>query len=195
MNLDEFEAPDLSDAGFFPERYLEGAPSDGRMKGVLFNDLERLVGPGQLGASARERYVAFKDYSTAEWCRVLHDAAKRAYPRMATRAALHRLGLRAYEAFGASTAGRVMFAMTGRDLGAIYRMAPRIVGMVHRGPVLEIESLGEGLMVLRARNIWDFPDCYSIGVWRSPAVSFGERCEVRIRRYSICDMDYLLDFR
>ncbi|MEM7604702.1 MAG: DUF2378 family protein, partial [Myxococcota bacterium] len=131
MNLDNFVTPDMSDVGFRPQEYLAQAPSSATMKGVLFNDLAKLVGREQLGPSARPRYIAFKDYPLREWMEVLLYASREAFPRQPKREALHRLGLRAYEAFGASRIGKVMFAMAGRDLRALYGMAPRIIGVAN----------------------------------------------------------------
>jgi hypothetical protein len=72
-------------------------------------------------------------------------------------------------------------------------MAPRVIALANPTPTLQIEEVSAHALLLRVRNTWDFPDCYTVGVLEGPAGSFGRRCVVRFQQHSVCDIDFLIE--
>jgi len=137
----------------------------------------------------RREYIPFKDYPVSEHNQLLLACAMAAYPDVPIREGLRRLGRDALRTFLESLAGRVVFAAAGRNFDAALGLVARSYGIT--GPVgtaTVVERTPEAA-VIELRQIYNFADCYHVGVFEAALDHFRQPGEILIRVRSICDVD------
>src|SRR5688572_13951778 len=157
---------------------------------MYFEQVARAARP--LGVPCESRYVAFRDYPLSDLMRLLAGAAKACYPGRPTREALHLMGRDAFGTLMSSVAGRVMFTFALGDAHSALRLAPQAykASVSHcsvRVPVCTPEQV-----VLELRNLWNFPECYQVGVLEAGSAAFGPLPHLKTRVLSACDVDVLV---
>jgi uncharacterized protein (TIGR02265 family) len=190
----EFEHPDWS-APLDVAARVRAAPADATVKGMFFDgpirEAYRRTGerPGQ------GRYVPFKDYPLTHHVQVLAACAMSAYPGLPVREGLRRLGRDAFTTFLESLSGRIVLSMAGRGYDAALDLVARsyrIAGPV--GTATVTERTPEAAVV-RLHDIFNFPDCYHVGIFEAAMEHFGKRGQVLLRVRSPSDVDLKLAVR
>jgi len=189
-----FGRPDW-DAPIDVDGRLEGAPSDGWVRGMFFQGLVDFVRAKTGQPVGRERYLAFKAYPLREYIELLASLAGAAFPDVPLREGLRRLGHRAYPNLMASTIGRVLFSVAANDFGE----ALRLVGQVYRvvanpGRVL-VAQVEPGFALLELRSMWTFADAYQVGVFEGGMKAYRREGEVQVRVRSLSEVDLSLRWR
>lgn len=172
------------------EARIASTPPDATAKGMFFEQVARAVRP--LGVRCEPRYVAFRDYPLRDFMRLLGGAARVCYPARPTREAFRQMGRDAFATLMSSVAGRVMFSFASLgDAPSALRLAPQAYkhSLSHcsaRVPVCNAEQV-----VLELRGVWNFPECYQVGVIEGGCAAFGPLPQVKTRVRSACDVDVL----
>ena len=126
----DFSAPDW-DAPLDTEERLGQVPSDRTIKGLMLkSSVEAAIEGSGKAPEGGQSYLAFKDYPLRELVELIPKAATLAFPGMNERRAVRELGRRAYFAIRASSVGKVVFAIGGRDLDGGLSLVSRIYSMV-----------------------------------------------------------------
>jgi hypothetical protein len=109
------------------EEDARSMPKGFRVKGMFFSRLVEELGGGfanvrtRLSDPPRDAYVAFRDYPSSDYTRVMAAAARRRYPDVGLREASRRLARDDMHVFGASTLGRVVLSVVGDARGALLK--------------------------------------------------------------------------
>jgi uncharacterized protein (TIGR02265 family) len=80
------------------------------------------------------------------------------------REALRRLGRDAYDTFVASMVGKVVMGVAGRDWHSAVKLVGRAYSVVGNTSSASSEALGERESRIKVSGVWNFPDCYHVGV-------------------------------
>lgn len=130
--------------------------------------------------SAREHYLPFEFYPTAEHALVLLQAAQLFLPNKPLRAALRILGRAAPDALLSSTLGRVVLGTAQGALAALEAIA-RTYAMNVRPSSAELVDASPGCAVVRIRALPFFLDSHHVGVLEGTMRYAGVHGSVRIR--------------
>lgn len=168
--------------------YLASAPSS-MVKGMFFTCVSRLALEKSGKSIGRPHYTAFKDYPTSEWLELLAEGAAAAYPRLPLRAGLFEIGGHVYRTFSESTIGRVVMSVAGRDVHGAIKLVTRAYQAVGASATVELTELEARRAVIAMRNMWEYPDCYQVGVIAGGVRSYGVNPTARVRVHSACDVD------
>lgn len=167
--------------GLAVEPLAAGIPKTYVVKGMFFSAhvaalgsafaelVPRLDAPPRLG-----RYVPFSDYPQSDYLRVSAAAAEKAFPGMALREALRRLGRRDYSVFAESTLGKVILSVVGDSKTALLKI-PGIYMKVAPGDWTvtgrEIESSTVRIEFAPVYGTWE----YQLGQLEGVVLNFGDQ--------------------
>ncbi|HTV24062.1 MAG TPA: DUF2378 family protein [Polyangiaceae bacterium] len=182
-SLDAREALDV-------DARIRETPLEKQTKGMFFEAVTRAG--RNLGVVREQRYVSFRDYSLRDFMQLVAEYARARYPGIPVRDALRRVGSEAYAALMSSVAGRVLFALTGGDVQTALRLAPEAYrhSLSHCAVSVRVDQRRQ--VVLEFRDVWNFPDCYQVGVVEGACRAFGVDARVRTLVHSACDVDMLV---
>jgi uncharacterized protein (TIGR02265 family) len=189
LSSSEFHAVDLRAPIDIDARIAE-TPAETTTKGMFFEPLARSA--RKLGVACEPRYVPFRDYPLRDFMRLVSDYGRARYPDVTLREALRRAGWEAFPALMSSVAGRVTFAFAGRDVQAALRLAPQ--GYKHCLSQCSVSTrvCTSGQVVLELRDVWNFPECYQVGVIEGGCRAFGAEPRIRARVRSHSSIDLLV---
>jgi len=189
LNPADFREPDhrapLDVAGLIAE-----VPAQNTTKGMFFDPLARAA--RKYGVGAEARYVAFRDYPLRDFMRLIADYASARFPGLPTREALRRVGWEAFPTLMSSVAGRVIFAFAGREVRSALRLAPDAYKHSLSHCSVRSRLNGVGQAVLEYRGVWNFADCYQVGVIEGGCRAFGAEPSVRVCARGLADVDMLI---
>lgn len=170
---------------------IADTPPDKAAKGMFLEQLARSA--RKLGVACDARYVPFRDYPLREFMLLSAEYARARYPRLPTRDALRRVGWEAFSTLMSSVAGRVLysFASGGGVQGAL-RLAPQAYKQTLTHCSVSVRLCTPHQAVLEYRDVWNFADCYQVGVVEGACQAFGADPRVRARVLSRCDVDLLI---
>lgn len=191
----EFREPDWS-APLDVEMRLASMPANATVKGMFLQSIADVAKKACGRAPGRGSYVAFKDYPLHEMAELMLACSELVWPRFWPREALRRLGQTAYPTFAASTIGKVVMSVAGRDPVAALKLVPKAYYLIgsHAGQA-SIEQVAEREMLLRLRGVWTWPDAYNVGVHEGGLAAWGLTGEVTVRTLSACDADLRLRWK
>jgi uncharacterized protein (TIGR02265 family) len=169
------------------EACILATPESATVKGMYIQRLAELV--QRQGAGAAKRYVAFKDYPMRELMRAVADAAALLHPSLPTREAICAVGRLVFPTLQSSIAGRVIFAFAGNNYqAALQRVALGYEHSQNPGSA-RLASLSAGEAVVELRSVWNFPDCYQVGVHEGALTWYEKNGSIELRTLSPCDVD------
>ncbi len=188
-----FEAPDWV-RDFDVEAHLALAPASATVKGMFFGDLQKVADACGVPKPAG-RFATFNDYPLVDYMRAVVDVARQAHPGTPTAKAICLVGRRGFSTLSSSLAGRVLFAISGRDLGATLGLVSEAYKRcLSPGRATPVE-VAPGRAVIELRAVWNFTNSFQVGVFQGVIEHFGHTGSVRIRTLSPCDADYLLEWQ
>jgi uncharacterized protein (TIGR02265 family) len=170
---------------------IADTPPNKAAKGMFLEQLARAA--RKLGVPCDSGYVPFRDYPLREFMRLQAEYAQALYPRLPARDAFRRVGWEAFSALMSSVAGRVLysFASGGGVQGAL-RLAPQAYKQTLTHCSVTVRLCTPHQAVLEFRDVWNFADCYQVGVVEGACRAFGVEPRVRARVLSRCDVDLLI---
>lgn len=142
-----------------------------------------------------KRYAGFSNYPLADNMRLCVMAAEKLHPQRPLRYGLYHLGQQAYPVFVKSTVGKVMRAVAGSSFQRALEMAGRAYEHSMKPGSVEVKQDGDHRAEIRLRDIWNFADCYQVGVFVGALEAFGGYGEARVRCITRCDVDLELTWR
>ncbi|MEN9577566.1 MAG: hypothetical protein RJA70_575 [Pseudomonadota bacterium] len=185
----DFLTPDLSAEVDVQARIL-ATPTDAIVKGMFFEYLARSA--RRFNVPCAPSYTAFRDYPMRDYMDLLYRYGRSRYPRLPVREAIRRVGWEAFPSLMESIAGRVIFAIAGRDIQAALKVTPKAYAHSIRPGQVEVAYLGEHQCVLELRNVWNFPDFYQVGTLEGGCRTFQPGVQAWTRVHSLCNVDILL---
>lgn len=189
LSAAHFRVPDPGEA-LDVEARVRDTPLEKQTKGMFFEAITR--GARNVGVVREQRYVSFRDYPLRDFMLLVAEYARARYPGLPMRDALRRVGSEAYAALMSSVAGRVLFALAGGDMQSALRLAPEAYrhSLSHCAVTVRVDMRRQ--VVLEFRDVWNFPDCYQVGVVEGACRALGVDARIRTRVHSACDVDMLV---
>lgn len=191
-DLRGFAPPDWR-AALDVDGQLAQVPAGATVKGMFWNDLYKLAAEGNV-ALPRGRYAAFGDYALVDYMRGVVQVSREAYPNVSAAEGIRRVGARGFDVLAASLAGRVLFALAGRDLQSTLGLVSQAYRRCLDPGGARVVLLEPKRAVISLRSIWNFPTTYQVGVFEGAMRNFGHTGSVKVRPLSACDADYLLEW-
>lgn len=185
----DFHEPDF-DAPLDVAGQIAAVPAPHTTKGMFCEQLARAA--RQCGIACEARYVAFRDYPLRDFMRLMAEYGRVRFPGLPAREALRRVGWEAFPTLMSSVTGRVIFAFAGRDVRSALRLAPDAYkhSLSHCSVRSRLNTPGQA--VLEYRDVWNFPDCYQVGVIEGGCRAFGAQATVRVCVRSSASLDMLI---
>ncbi len=178
---------------FDVQAHLSRVPTTATVKGMFWNDLQKVA--CSVGAVlSPARYASFHDYPLVDYMHAVAEVSGKAYPTLPTLQAIRNVGVRGFATLSDSLAGRVLFAIAGRDLPATLGLVSEAYKRCLSPGTARLASLETGSAVIELRSIWNFTLGYQVGVFEGAIGYFGHSGRVQVRAFSPCDADYLLEW-
>ena len=172
------------------EARVAAVPAAATAKGMFFEPLAQAVRPH--GVACEPRYVAFRDYPLRDFMRLLASCASVHHRALPTREAMRQLGREAFSTLMGSVAGRVIFTFALGDARSALRLAPEGYKLSLSHCTARTRLNAPEQVVLELRDVWNFPECYQVGVIEGGCMAFGPPPRIRTRVLSACDVDLLI---
>ena len=186
------------DAPLDVDAHLAAVPPAAMTKGMFFSRILDDYRERYITAPTSERYVGFKDYPLRDWMELAVSAARDLWPQKPLREGLRRVGQRAYVTFTASFIGRVLFGVLGNNFESVVRISPRAYELaltLARAEVIEAGAgSSAGSSILWLRNVYNFIDCYHVGVVEGAVRACNRSGRVRLRPVSLSEAYFLLEW-
>ena len=161
---DDFVVPDPSSSLVVAE-YLQLVPKAATIKGLFITSvIEELGTKRQQLAESSNRYTAFKDYPLTLQVKLIAEVARLAHPEVPLREGIRRVGLGIYPRFAASLLGKVLFSAVGTDPVAMMRAGSKAYASAASVGSVELVHADQGSATLRLQAMYNFIDCYQVGI-------------------------------
>lgn len=172
------------------ESLIAQTPSSATVKGMFLSSFLESLDRGGYQRPTDQRFLSFKDYPLRQFMQLMLDAIGTAWPTMPPTAGLRRLGQGAYPTLAESVVGRVLFSVAGRNFGTALQLTEKAYKLSLNPGVARLANLTEKTAVLEMRDIWNFADCYQVGVMEGAMVAYRVKGEVRAQKLSRpCDVN------
>lgn len=189
MIADGFVAPDFT-APLDTAAMIAACPNEAQTKGMFFNGVIDLVRT-KSKELAQRRYTGFRDYPVREFMQVCVDAGRALAPDASPREQLRRIGQLGYPTLAESVVGRVLFAAAGRSPQKIYKLAAQGYSVSIKPTKVEVVGVREASAHIRLERVYNFLDCYHVGVFEGVLVVCNKRGTVHIKRDGTTDGEFL----
>ncbi len=164
------------------QRSIARVPTDATAKGMFLARLMKEVTSVGLKPPTDERFLAFHDYPLTRHLELHVEVAALLYPKQPPREGLRRLAGLAYQAFVETHIGKILLGVMGRDPVRVLKLASK--AMSHSASIgsTETEVLDDRTVIIRGKEIYLFPDCFSVGVLEGllRAMSLDGRVAIRM---------------
>jgi uncharacterized protein (TIGR02265 family) len=176
-----------------PAGMLAAVPTAASVKGMFWTDLQKVAAahPDLLPA---KRYAAFNNYPLNDYMRGVTTVATAIHPGVNPHEAIRRIGRRGFSVISSSLAGKVLFALAGRDLVSSLGLVSEAYRRCLTPGDARLASSEPGRIVIELRQVWNHVDSYQVGVFEGALAHFGHSGSVKVRVLSHCDADYLLEW-
>jgi uncharacterized protein (TIGR02265 family) len=176
------------------EAWIAETPEDATVKGMYLDSLRECMKAQGATLPVRKQYFSFKDYPLREFMALKLEAVRILYPNHPPREGLRLLGQLAFPTLMTSTVGRVIFAVAGRNWQAALQLSKQAYNVSVSGN-LNLRDLSETSVVIEMREVWNFADCYQVGVFEGAMRSFHISGRVRAQKLKRrCDVDLYLSW-
>lgn len=191
-------APDKLRASFAKEteeleQLILQTPEAATVKGMFVSSFLDSLDRGGFKRPTEARFVSFKDYPLRQFMQLMLVAIGTAWPTMSPRAGLRRLGQDAYPTLAASVVGRVLFSVAGLNFGTALQLTEKAYKVSLKPGTARLVNLTESTATLEFRDIWNFADCYQVGVMEGAMVAYRVKGTVSAQKLQRpCDVDLRL---
>lgn len=177
------------------EAQLEEVPVGATVKGMYLSSF--LVSLDRAGHArpTTDRFIGFKDYPLTLFMELMLAAVQASWPHLPPREGLRMLGQGAYPTLAASTAGKVLFSVAGKNFATALSLTEKAYRLSLSPGTARLVDLRGTAATLEMRDIWNYADCYQVGVMEGAMVAYGVEGTVEARRRARkCDVDLLLEW-
>lgn len=184
-----FEVPDWN-APVDVDAQLEQTPSDVVVKGMYFEGLLREAAKRDVEAApGHPKYRAFKDYPLRELMKLELDLVPKFFPEASLREGLRRLGWLAYPILIDSMIGKIIFGVLGDDIAKVFKVSAKGYAVsINRGRAVVLDS-GPDFARIHLTEMYNFPDCYQLGVFEGALRYYGREGEIVVRTMSDIEVE------
>lgn len=172
------------------EARIADTPVEKRTKGIFLEKLARAA--QDVGAAGQTRYRSFEDYPLRDFMRLLADYAPVRYPGVPIREAFRQAGIEAFSTLMSSVAGRALLVLARSDIRSALRLAPEAYKHNLSDCSVRLSLDASRQAILEFRDVWNFPECYHVGIIEGVCRTFGAQGRIRTRVRSACDVDLLI---
>jgi hypothetical protein len=88
--------------------------------------------------------------------------------------------------------GKVIFSVAARRFEAALALTSKAYKVVGNLSSATLEDEQPSSAVVHLRGVWNFPDCYHVGVFEEAAVDYGRQAEILVRVNSPEDVELKL---
>ncbi|MEM9193979.1 MAG: DUF2378 family protein [Myxococcota bacterium] len=171
-------------------KYVRAVPSEATLKGFFPAAVKAgAVRQGKMLPSARNRYVAFRNYPMSEHVQLLAECAEASYPDLPPREALRRIGWYTMRSLDQSVVGRVFRQFLAAGIEQTMRGLEKMYPMLLPPATLHATWTDASNVILRYRHVYAFVDCHHIGILERMFKSHSIVPEVQVLRHGIADLD------
>lgn len=176
-----FAAPDF-DAPLVVDDYVQRVPAYATIKGMFLTNLLGIATSAQAPLQQRaSQYFAFRDYPLVEQVRLIPEIAYALFPNVSLRRGILQLGQLVCPAFASSLLGRVLFSAVGTDLSMLIRAGSKAYSISSNVGRLEILERAECSARISMRDMFDYVDCYQIGILQGALMMLGYQPTIGLR--------------
>jgi uncharacterized protein (TIGR02265 family) len=176
------------------EGMLAATPASAKVKGMYPQRLVELM--VQRGVKAElPKYIAFKDYPMRELMQRVVEAARKLHPNSTLREGIRELGRLVFPTLQASIAGRVIFSFAGNSYESALKRVAQGYALSQNPGSANLVRISDGEAIVELRSVWNFPDCYQIGVHEGALAWYARKGGVELRVHSPCDVDLRIRWR
>lgn len=180
------------------EARIRAATDRDTLKGMFFRRIVEMAhGCGVTAESAGlrhpvsgDRYLAFSDYSVADYMRWVAAVGRVLHPRVAASEAIRRVAGRDFSEFAASRVGSISLAFTGGAKGTLAKSG-MLYAQVLKGARVESEAVPDGVAI-RYRNYPGPVEIYPAGTIEGTCKHFRSDYVIEIDVLGPMDADYLV---
>lgn len=185
-----FFAPDLKQP-LVVEDYLKLVPSYATIKGMFLTNLLEILGPRRDRiANGSTRYVPFRDYPLIDQVRLIPEIAAVLYPELTLREGMLRIGHSVCPAFAGSLLGKVLFSAVGNDVNMLIRAGSKSYTLSSNVGRFEVIELAGDFARVSLRDMFNFVDCYQVGIVEGALLMLGKHPRIQIRLDSLTSAEF-----
>jgi uncharacterized protein (TIGR02265 family) len=173
--------------------FIALVPPRATVKGMYIKGfLESLEREG-IERPTRARFIPFSDYPLVTFMTLLLEQSQRLWPNQSPRESLRKLGRLAFPTFAESVVGRVIFAVAGNDWAHALTLTDKAYRHSLKPATTHLVDVTDTSAKLEFRDIWNFPDCYQVGIFEGAMTHYSVRGSVSVQKLTRpCDVDLLL---
>lgn len=145
------------------EARIERAPPAATVRGMFLHRVREVIVGADPNAEA-PRFVDFQSYPVRDLMRLSVRAARLAHRGAPIGEGLRRVGRECSRRFLESLSGKVIFGALGRDISALVRASPAAYRATQSHGRVEVLESGERHAVLAYRGLYQFLECFEVGV-------------------------------
>lgn len=162
------------DAPLDMEWYRQNVPGHLLVKGMSIQAVVDAVTALGRTLAMPQQFISVKEYPMLDMVETLIKAVQGPLADLPPREALRRIGNHQLDQLRNNLLFRVMFAGLGQSLGihAAAMLAPRAWGTATKHEVVEILVNEPGCVRLHIREMWNFPDCFQLGILEGALKAF-----------------------
>ncbi len=171
-------------------------PQSATVKGMFIEAYLKTFDWAHLPRPTQKRFIPFVDYNLREWMATMIESIDQVYPEKSLREGLELQGELAFSTLRNSSVGRVIFAIAGRDWPSTLRLCPKAYELSLSPAQASVVEIKEQSAIVSLRDVWNFPCCYQVGVFRGGMKSLGLEGTVQVRPLvRNCDVDLLISWK
>ncbi|HMA94368.1 MAG TPA: DUF2378 family protein, partial [Polyangiaceae bacterium] len=140
------------------------------------------------------RYVPFRDYPLIEQVRLIPEIAGVLYPDLSLREGILRLGRTVCPSFSASLLGKVLFSAVGNDVTMLIRAGSKSYTLSSNVGRFEVLELRDNFARVSLRDMFNFVDCYQVGILEGALMMLGKQPQIQIRLDSLTSLEAELNW-
>lgn len=174
--------PPRTDAPIDFEAHVGALPPGAAIRGLYPSDFVRRIRrePGPVPALAKRRYRRFAMYPYADCLRLMVAAARACHPGLPVGEGARRLGWTAFELFGSTRHGRVLFDLARIGPAEVLLLSPRGYDVLLNFGHVRAWQLGEAHVRLAYRAMPALLETYQLGVVEGALIACGREPRVRV---------------
>lgn len=168
-------------------------PKHATVKGMFIKGFLESLDREGISRPTQDRFIAFRDYPLTVFMSLLLGKAQDLWPDRSPRESLRAFGRLAFPTFAESMVGRVIFAVAGNDWKHALTLTDKAYSHSLSPATTRLVEVTERSATFEFRDVWNFCDCYQIGVFEGAMAHYKVNGSVTLRAYARpCDVDLLL---
>lgn len=168
-------------------------PPNATVKGMFLKGFLDSLDREGVPRPTSDRFIPFKDYPLTRFMSLLLEQTQILWPNRSPRESLRELGRYAFPTFAESMVGRVAFAVAGNDWAHALSLTDVAYRHSLNPATTRLVDVTEKSATLEFRDVWNFCDCYQVGVFEGAMDYYDVKGTVTLRTHARpCDVDLLL---